>query len=196
MTHSLMLRPHEFSHDVGIVHVDSGQTLRGMLIQACGGENIADDELDVRVGGYSVPSAYWGSLRPKPGASIHITRRSLHGNTGRQILAVVAMAALTYFTFGIGTGVGSGIIASTYGSWAAVGVYMLGSLAISALTKPPTSRGGVSGEQAKWNALTGSSNQINPWGVIPFVIGESRFFPPHAAYPYSEAIGISMCGGR
>ena len=185
-----MLRPHEFSQDVGIVRVDAGQSLRGMLIQACGGMDIAEDELEVRVGGHTVPAEFWASLRPKEGAAIHITRRSLHGNTGRQILAVVAMAALTYFTFGIGTGPASGIIASTYGAWAAVGVYMLGSLAISALTKPPTP-GGSNDTAAKWNALTGTSNQINPGGVIPFVIGESRFYPPHAAIPYSEAVGES-----
>lgn len=191
MMHSLMLRPHEFSQDVGVVHVDAGQTLRAMLVQACGGTNLAEEELQVRVGGHEVPAAYWGKLRPKPGAAIHITRRSLHGNTGRQLLAVVAMAALTYFTFGIGAGAASGIIASTYGTWAAVGAYMLGSLAISALTKPPSPAGGVGQASAKWNALTGTSNQINPGGVIPFVIGESRFFPPHAAYPYSEAVGES-----
>lgn len=193
MTHSLMLRPHEFSQDAGVVNVDSGQSLRAMLMQACGGAEVADDELDVRVGGHFVPSAYWSRITPKPGTAIHVTRRGLNGATARQIVAVVAQAALIYFTFGAGTIAGFSLgTASAAGTFAVqAGVYMLGSLAISALTKPPTQGGGGQSETTKWNALTGTSNQISPWGVIPFVIGESRFFPPHAAFPYSEAIGES-----
>ena len=192
MKHSLILRPHEISQDPGIVEVDSGQSLRSMMIQAGGGCALAESELQVCVGGYEVPAAYWGRLRPRAGTAIHVTRRGLHGNTGRQVLAVVAMAALTYFTFGGGAIAGFSLgTSSALGTFAVqAGVYMLGSLAISALTKPPAI-GGSNGSSAKWNALTGTSNQINPGGVIPFVIGESRFYPPHAAIPYSEAVGES-----
>ncbi|KRG71774.1 hypothetical protein ABB27_02465 [Stenotrophomonas terrae] len=182
MTHSLMLRPHEFSQDVGVVHVDGGQSLRAMLVQACSGGEVADSELLVRVGGHEVPAAYWHRLRPKAGTAIHVTRRGLHGGSARQLVAIVAMVALTFFAPQVGLYFGSQLLG--------VGVMMLGSLAIAALTKPP-SPAGDNATTARWNALTGTSNQINPGGVIPFVIGESRFFPPHAAYPYSEAVGES-----
>lgn len=182
MTHSLMLRPHEFSQDAGIVHVDSGQSLRAMLVQACDGDDIADSELEVRVGGHVVPSAYWDKLTPKDGVAIHITRLSLSGGSARQLIAVVALVALSIFAPQVGLYFGSQLLGA--------GVFLLGSLAITALTKPPATGAGNT-TTARWNALTGSSNNINPWGVIPFVIGESRFFPTHAAFPYSESVGES-----
>ena len=192
MTQALLLRPHEFSQDVGVVYVDRNQTLRQMLQQACGDKPL-DCELSVRVGGYEVPVAYWHRLRPKEGAAIHITRRSLHGNGVKQIIAVVAMIALTYFTAGIASGAflsGTAITLGVSSATLATAVSMLGMLAISALTKP-SMPGGSSGTQGQWNQLTGTQNQISPWGVIPLVIGESRFFPTHAAIPYSEAVGES-----
>lgn len=186
----LILRPHEFSQDAGVVVVKHGQTIAQMLAEACGGDDYAGEYLEVRVTGYVVPAEMWHRVRPKEGAIIHVTRMSLNGGGARQIIGAIAMIALTYFTFGGGAIAGWSLgTASSLGTLAVqAGVYMLGSLAISALTKPPSPPGqGEAGQ--RWNALTGSSNQINPGGAIPFVIGESRFFPPHAAIPYSESVG-------
>lgn len=186
MTHSLMLRSHEFSQDVGIVQVQAGQTLQAMLREAAGDVDVATEYLEVRVGGYVVPAAYWGRLRPKPGTAIHVTRMSLAGKGAKQIIAaVIIVVALIY-----GQGWAANAAAAWGGSvavWQA-GIMLAVSLAVTALTKPP-SPSGSSDAAAKWNSLTGSSNQINPGGVIPFVIGESRYYPPHAAIPYSDAVG-------
>src|SRR5690606_7212379 len=81
---------------------------------------------------------------------------------------------------------------SGFAAYAAVGAtYMLASLAVNALTKPPAPGGGgdANSTDGQWFQLTGTSNQINPWGVIPFVVGKSRLYPPHAALPYTETIG-------
>jgi len=189
MSHSLLLRPHEFSQDVGVVHVDAGQTLRQMLLQACAGAELADAELEVRVGGHVVPAEWWSRLTPKAGAVIHVTRCSLAGGNSRQIIGMVAIIAVSLFAPQIGAAAASWFGVGTATFWGSAAV-LLTTLAVTALTKPPMP-GGSNDAGAKWNALTGTSNGINPGGVIPFVIGESRFFPPHAAIPYSEAIGES-----
>lgn len=186
MTHSLLLRAHEFSQDVGLVYVTSGQTIRQMLEQACGAGMIADGSLEVRVGGFVVPPEFWGRLRPKNGAAIHVTRVSLNGRTARQVVAAVIIIVATIYGQQW-----AAAAAKAWGGAAAVwqaGIMLVATLAASALTKPP-SPAGSNDSAAKWNALTGSANQINPGGVIPFVIGESRYYPPHAAIPYSEAVG-------
>lgn len=185
----ILLRAHEFSQDVGLVPVKHGQTIAQMLAEANQGTDYAA-HLEVRVGGYIVPAEMWHRVRPKEGAIIHVTRLGLAGGGARQILGAIAMIALTYFTYGAGSIAGFSLgTASAAGTLAVqTAVYMLGSLAISALTKPPSIK--TDGEQSrKWNALTGSSNQANPYGVIPLVIGESRFYPPHAAIPYSQSVG-------
>jgi hypothetical protein len=185
----ILLRPHEFSQDVGIVPVKYGQTIAQMLAEANQGADYTT-QLEVRVGGHVVPVEMWDRVRPKEGAVIHVTRLSLAGGGTRQIIGAIAMIALTYFTFGAGAvagwSLGTASVAGTFAVQASV--YMLGSLAINALTKPPSLK--TDGEQSrKWNALTGTSNQANPYGVIPLVIGESRFYPPHAAVPYTQSVG-------
>src|SRR5690606_16379485 len=130
---------------------------------------------------------------PKRGTAILVYRRSaVQGGSARQIIGAVVMIAVAYFTMGTGTTWGASL-ASAWGGSAAVynvGIMMLTTLAVTALTKPPTP-GGASGTEGAWRELTGTSNQINPWGVIPFIIGESRFHPPHAVLPYTESVGYN-----
>lgn len=53
---------------------------------------------EVSIGGHVVPESMWQRVRPKPDQVIEV-----RAAVGRQAVALVAMAALTYFTFGIGT---------------------------------------------------------------------------------------------
>ncbi|MBO9717532.1 MAG: hypothetical protein J7507_12170 [Pseudoxanthomonas sp.] len=191
MTQHLHIRTHPFSASPGVVEVASGQTVRQMLMQATGGLQPAADVV-VRIGGHPVPEVLWDRVRPKPGAMVLCYRQEpLHGGSTRQILGAVLMVALSVFTAGVASGAYLAGV-SVFGlSGAALGaaIGILGSLAISALTKPPMPGAGASGTEGQWRQLTGSGNQVNPWGVIPFVVGESRLFPCHAALPYSEAVG-------
>jgi hypothetical protein len=47
----------------------------------------------------------------------------------------------------------------------------------------------VSTSLDRLHSITGTSNQANPYGSIPCVIGELRMFPPLAAMPFSELSG-------
>lgn len=184
----LLLRAHEFTQDVGVVPVRSGQTISEMLVEANQGADL-NSCLEVRIGGYVVPPEMWHRVRPKEGAVIHVTRLGLEGKAGKQILAVaVIVVAMMYGQ----TWAAQGAAAMGWGAVGAAalqaGIMMVASLASAALTKPPSMHYDNE-QQRKWNALTGSSNQINPYGIIPLVIGETRLYPPHAAIPYSQAVG-------
>lgn len=68
---------------------------------------------------------------------------------------------------------------------------MAGMALINALVPPPTPKlGNAAGDPfQQLNSITGTSNQANPYGVIPCVVGTYRFFPCHAALPYTEILG-------
>jgi hypothetical protein len=190
----IVLRPHPFSQDHGVIAVRAGRTIAQMLDEATQGAEIA---LTVRVEivGREVPRALWAKVRPKPGVALHVTRMPAGGDSGKKwlrtiLLIVVAVVAIAV-TGGWGAGFfsGMGLTAAQAGAL----VFMVGSLIVNALVPPPQPRlgggfGGM-GEAERLNMLTGSSNQLNPYGPIPLVIGETRMFPPHAAMPYSESMG-------
>lgn len=185
----LVVREFEFGQKPETYMVRPGQTLREMMLETTQGKPLADD-IVVRVAGEFVPREYWGRLRPKPGTHIYAYRTAqLQGGSARQIIGMVALIAVSIMAPGWGTAIAN---AAGWGATAAtaisVGITMAAALAIGALTKPPTP-GAAQGTEGQWYQLTGSSNNANPWGVIPFVIGEAKWFPPHAALPYSETVG-------
>lgn len=186
----VMLRPHEFSADWGLVPVKSGQTIAQMLRAAAGTDDVAP--VEIKVNGHSVPPELWPRLRPKEGAVIHVTPMTLQGGSARQWLGAIAMVVLSVYA-----PIWGGKIAGSMG-WSAAagqaigaGIMIAGSLAMSALVKPPMPGQREAEESHRWNALTGTQNSINPWGVIPCVIGQMRFYPPHAAMPYSRSAGTA-----
>ncbi len=175
-----------------VVQVRTGRTLLQMLEEANGGPDLAGD-LVVVIGGQFVPRAWWGRVRPKPMTPVYAARKSLHGGSSGAILRLAAVAALTYFTFGAG-GIGAaggfaGLGTGFAGYAAATGAFMLGSLAVNALVPVANTSGGGDTSSQSWNQLTGTSNQLNQWGVIPCVLGEYRIYPPKAAITYTETLG-------
>lgn len=184
-SHSLILRQHEFDYG-GTYQVNSGQSLLRMLLEASGGSPVHPC-VEVRVGGVVVPREAWDRVKPKVGTSIYVTNKSLAGGGNgvlRALLMVVVAIASAYTGGAVGAAYGA-----AWGAAASVAVTLVGTLLVNAIAPLPTPGGGLSGADREWNQLTGTSNQINPWGPIPIVLGESRYFPPHAAIPYSENVG-------
>lgn len=177
----LVLRPHPFSADSGIVLARPGQTIGEMLRAAAGDRELAP--LEVRVGGYVVPAEMWDRLRPKQGTVIEVTGLP-QGNMNKNWQAVLMIVVMVFAWWAAPQ------LALAYGGTASMyasAIMMVGSLAMNALIKPPMPLAQDGPKQ--WNQLTGNSNQINPGGPIPHVLGEARYFPPHAAMPYSVATG-------
>lgn len=181
----MVLRAHPFSSDPGVVYARPGLTIGQMLREAAGDKPLAP--LEVRAGGHVVPPELWDRVRPKQGTTIHVTglpESNMNSNWRAVLMIVVAVVAW----FAAPTVAGWFGVTSQAGIQAfQAGIYMAGSLAVNALVKPPQPLSRDRG--AQWHQLTGNSNQINPGGPIPHVLGEARYFPPHAALPYSVATG-------
>ncbi|HEY4529391.1 MAG TPA: hypothetical protein VIG97_03530 [Luteimonas sp.] len=178
----LVLRPHPFSSDTGTIMAREGQTIGEMLRAAAGDKPLAP--LEVRVGGYEVPAALWDRVRPKRGAVIEVTglpQGSMNSNWRAVLMIVVTIVVFAYTGY-----LDTGAWGLTTAQWGTVAM-MAASVAVNALVKPPSPLSNDG--QKPWHALTGNSNQINPGGPIPHVLGESRYFPPHAAMPYMVATG-------
>ena len=89
-----------------------------------------DDAWEVRVSGVHIAAELLDRVRPKSGALIEV-----RGVAKKQALYIIALVALTYFTFGLGAGIGgawgaagglAGSIGGIGGFLAATAVYMGG----------------------------------------------------------------------
>lgn len=177
----LILRPHPFSTDAGMIAVRAGRTLQQMLDDVAQGAVLAPT-LRVEIGGYEVPRELWARVRPKAMVPIHCTVMPAGGGGARKILRTIALVAVAVFAPQVGLLFGSQLVGAA--------AFMIGSLLVNALIPPPKPPS-VAAQQdpGRWNQLTGSSNQATPYGPIPLVLGECKVFPPHAAMPYSEVLG-------
>lgn len=182
----LMVQPHPLHEHVRI-EVSDGQTLLQMLQECAGTENLRHD-MTVSIGGREVPRKLWAHVRPKAGVMVHVTVHSLHGSSAKRILLTIAVVVAAFYTGGLAAAAWG----TTAGALVTAGVMIAGQLLIDALAPLEMPGGGAGGGSQQWNQLTGSQNQINPWGVIPLVCGDHQYFPPHAAVPYSEYVGESV----
>jgi hypothetical protein len=144
----------------------------------------------VEINGEAVPADLWPRLRPKGGTPqkpVMITLRlvQLGGRGGKQFLAIFASIALLLTGAWIAGGglsglLGSAFAAGTFGAQAsAAAVTLVGSLAIRALTPPP-SRSTLDGATPDRAEAFAQGNIIEPGGAIPRIVGERRVYPPFA----------------
>lgn len=137
----------------------------------------------------------WSLVKPKRGHTVHVTLYPQGNGNGSKWIRLVALVVLTYFTYGYGASYAGafGITSSAGIAAFQAGMLVIGSMAINALVPPPSPKGlgGGGGDPFSQTAsLTGTSNQANPNGVIPCVVGTlTDYFPPHAALPYTEISG-------
>lgn len=152
----------------------------------------------VYIDGDLIPEASWEYTFPSAGQSVCIRAVPLGGNQGKDALRIAATIAVivgAIVTGGLVAGIGGaflGLSAATWGGIAAAGVSIVGTLGVSALIPPaPPKLNELSNLPTASNTLsiTGTSNQLLPYGVVPRVYGRHRVFPPHAAKPYSEVVG-------
>ncbi len=178
----LSLRAHPFSADSGLVAVRHGLTVQEMLHEAAGTDDIV--AVEVRINGHVVPAELWPRLRPKPAARLEVTAlpaSNMNANWRAVLMIVVTIVVFAYTGY-----LDTGSLSLSASQWGTV-ILMTAAVVANALVKPPTPLSDDG--QKKWNQLTGNSNQINPGGPIPHVLGAARYFPPHAAMPYAVATG-------
>ncbi len=161
--------------------VDHRTTAAGRtLAETLKGEGVFGPGWVVSVGGREVPQAMWSRTRVKPGQLIE-ARAVMR----KQVLYIVAMIVLTYFTFGI-AGYG-GFIAGAYGQLAAAAVFVGGSMMISKFLGPKIgSMGDMSSlQRPPTYALQGGRNRARPYEPLSLVLGESKAMPDMANQPFT-----------
>lgn len=192
----VIARPFPFCQRPEMCMVKSGRTIARMLEEIADGAPLAQT-LRVEIGGYEVPPAIWGKVRPKAGTQIAITVMPAGGGDSSKwiravLMIVVAIVAWYAAPVLMGAMGASAATIAAYGGMVASGLTMLGTMAVNALVPPPKPKlqmpdGG--GGAVRQFALTGTSNQANPYGTVPLVLGEMLYYPPHAALPYTEEVG-------
>lgn len=142
------------------------------------------EQWEVRVGGEVVPVEYWMRIKPKHGQVIEVVHA-----VNRQALYLVAMIALTYFTFGVGAaaggwaGVSAAVGGGIGGAIAAGAVYVAGSILINKVLgpKPPEP---VSQSRDSVYSITSARNQARPYDPVALLMGHSYITPDLASMPY------------
>jgi hypothetical protein len=194
----IIARPHPFSAERISLTLPAGPCLAEML-EAVG---LSSPYALVYVGDRLIPAERWSRAWPRPGATITVRAVPSGGGEGGKdplrmvaMIVVVAVAAWAggavagMAAFAKGATVG-GMTGATWGAMAAAGVGMAGSLLVNALIPPPTPKSYDSGlSMDRGHAITGTRNQLLPYGTIPRPFGRHRMFPPLAALPYTETIG-------
>jgi len=158
----------------------------------------------VSIGGVPVERHLWHCVYPKQGQVIEV-----RGGVGKAAMMIVAMIALTYFTFGFGAATagmwGAGAAAGAMGGGLAgmvfaTGVYMAGSMLINKVLGPKPPKVG-SQQQDSVYSLSGARNQMRPYEPVPLLFGRVRITPDLLSKPYTwyegndQYLGIHLCAG-
>ncbi|MDD5049442.1 MAG: host specificity factor TipJ family phage tail protein, partial [Methanoregulaceae archaeon] len=178
------------------MQVPHGLTIRQIVEQA--DASAWTDTYIVEVDGVPVPRSQW-SLIPDEKSHVLIYA-PLHGGGGggknplRTVLTIAVIVAATYVSGGaLAPYFGASFAAGTMGaSLAAAATLTAGMLLVNAVA-PVKLTGTVSANQNYEDSPTYSigsnSNQENPWGVVPVVLGTHKVYPPLGAKSYTELVG-------
>lgn len=152
----------------------------------------------VWIGGREVPRHLWHCVYPKHGQVIEV-----RGAVGKSALALVAVIALTYFTFGFGTATagmwGAGAVSSAWGGLAATGVYMAGSMLINKVLAPKL--GSATSTAESVYSLSSAQNRARPYEPLGLLFGAIRVTPDLASAPYTwfegddQYLGMTLTPG-
>lgn len=184
---ALVITPHPVSlHgqrvlDARAAEFVPGETLADLLARF---DICVSQQWAVSIGGVDVPESRWHLVRPKHAHIIEV-RRVMH----KDVLRLVAVAALSYFTFGAGglgaaggfAGLGTGI-----GAQIAAGVtFLAGSMVINKMLAPKQPGARQEQSTSPTYSLSGGRNSMRPYEPMGLVLGEPYAVPDLAAQPYT-----------
>jgi hypothetical protein len=185
-----------------------GQTIAEIIADVCP-YDVDQIGAVVFIEGEIIPPECWARVRPKGGTLTNIRIVPQGGGGGGKnpltsLLSIAVMIAAPYAgaflaqsAFGAGL-IGSvgGIISATPYLSAAVGI--LGKLAMTALIPPPKQSGNTSAgrlsnpDESPTQFIEGARNSLDPFGVVPIILGTNRMFPIQAARPFTETAGADQ----
>ncbi|MEG6507035.1 TipJ family phage tail tip protein, partial [Nitratidesulfovibrio sp. 1201_IL3209] len=160
----------------------------------------------IDINGVPVPRSEWGARLMRPGdlASLHVPVRGGGGGSGKNplgtLLSLVVVVAAAALTYGAAGAWGAGLVAGTSIPQAALvggiaGLSMMAMWGVSQLFPPAVAKLGSTGSslsaEKTW-AITGTQNQVDPYGPIPFVLGKVRFAHRMATRGYTLLSGQTV----
>lgn len=138
----------------------------------------------VMISGHVVPCEMWARTYPKEGQLI-----ACRASVGKAAVSLIAVAALSYFTFGFGAATagmwGAGAVAGAWGGMAALGVYMAGSMLINRVLAPKVPKPGEAAQAKPFYSLSSQRNTARLYEPLPALFGEMRVTPDLAGQPYT-----------
>lgn len=146
------------------------------------------------VDGKQIPKEEWEVVYPTDGQRVEYraVARGGGGNVFRVLATIAIIAAAAYaapYVAAYATGVAVGSASAVAVAVAQAGLAMAGALLVNAIfpVRLPNQNQLNPGTPEAQNLLQGGSNQLNPYGAIPVVLGQIRFTPPYAGKPYVES---------
>jgi len=151
-----------------------------------------------------IPREMWALVKPEAGAIVTIRMVPTGGGGGKNplksLLTIAVIAASIAFAPGLGQVISANLFGIVSGgalsiSTALAGglITVLGGLLVNALAPPSVPKlpelSGSSVRDSAALSITGARNQINPFGVVPRVLGRHKIFPSFGARQVTEIIG-------
>lgn len=163
------------------------------------GENLADflgrhvpgiesGAWTVMISGAKVPQRMWAKTFPKHGMLI-----ACRASVGKQVIAIIAVAILAYFTMGAGATLGGSLLgvnglAAVGAAGAAAlnaGIFMVGSMLINKVLAPKVPKMEGPAAARTVYSLSNQRNRARPFEPLPTLWGEMRVTPDLASAPYT-----------
>ncbi|MHB8109751.1 MAG: TipJ family phage tail tip protein [Syntrophorhabdaceae bacterium] len=193
-----------------IMFAEQGLTIKEMINEMYKASDVPPVWRDymglmVEMNGIPVPADEWGIV---PRASDHVLIHvPVHGGGGggggggkdstRMILSIVVVVIATAFTFwgggwgGAAVGTALGLTTAQGSAIMGMAIMTAGMLLVNALCPIRNMSLDQSEDSGAGQAysITGARNQMNPFGVVPVVLGTHKMFPCVATLPYIELAG-------
>ena len=139
----------------------------------------------IMINGVPVPQDQW-DMKPKDGDMIQY--RAVAGKGAFRMLLTIAVVVIAsiYAPYLVPQGL-TGVAAKAALAVATAAISIVGTMLINAIfpIRPPENKD--AGTANAQNLLQGGSNQANPYGAIPVVLGKIRFTAPLGAQIYAES---------
>lgn len=177
---TIVARPVAFTDKLYKCVIPEGLTLYELL------KNI-DDRYVVCVDGEPVERNKWKGFVLYYGMSVTISDIPRSDEAAATIARIAVIAATAAILGPLGAGL-SGFAATLFQA----GTYALGSYLAFQMIPPDTidEREEIKGNRRR--SITGVRNQISPYSPIPVLYGKRRYYPPLAAYYFTEVAGTEQ----